>query len=1044
MLLIFVAHKMILTRIGAACLLLCALLAPTQLVRAQQPTLVLQTGQHPNALAMRPDGQVAVTGGYDGLLKWWDRKTGLLIRTIVAHRGVVSTLGFSSDGSQLLSGGEDGYIRIWESSRGTKLSEFHAVPGLMKYAVFNLRGNLIASCSLVPENLQATSHVIHIWDAHTGRLLNKLQGHSKQVNYLDFNRAGDALASVSDDHTVRIWSLETGRLVNTIRANSSGEFVMFSPDGLTIATTSSSPNPARSELVFFDARSGGRVSGFTDDEYWYGTSLSANWRYFVATTAEQVKVWDVASKQLVRSEQVKGEFSAVVLDEEGSTAAFAGQSSPIFWPTNSPYQPHAQAPSLNSTTGLSFNSNKTVSWGSGNRIYIWDSANATLAHVLKAHSDAVNEVAFSRDGRMMASCSNQEVKLWSIPDYKSIGDLTPPKPNNVEEYNWNGSQSVAFSPDGKYLATGEIRVTTLPQNKYVETLGIRLWNIATRQMRLFKLPEFNDPEVPDPDGQKDPPYWIHSIAFSPDGRMIAADNGSNRILLLDVHSGRALSLRGHERPINSIAFSADGKRLVSAGFDRTIRLWNVSNGRLLRTFTGHQGRVTSVRFSPDGRTIVSGSRDRTAKVWDVNTGENITTLENHDEAVTSVGFSPDGKTIFTAGLDGKINLWSTRIRNLKVTVVADSDNSWVCFSPEGYYEGNNPERFIGWRTDTSMYPAITYQAQFSLPSQVVAKMNEIPLIVQSSQPIPNLSPPPVSPGWSGDVRVRGTNGTTRSVQVYKRSYAILIGNTEYANWNNLPGVLQDMIEVRDALKRQGFGVVKFSDRGDPIFDQPALNLTRDEFKRQINLFIDQYGQDEENRLLIYYAGHGYTALLPDGRKMGYLVMRDAPRMPHVDRPLKPLTAPQLAPLYRAAVNMDEIETYARNILSRHVMFVFDSCFAGTVLFRGDEPEIPPYITAEVMQPVRAFLTAGLEYQEVPDESVFRKAFVRGIEGAADGAYGNNPRDGYVLASELAVYIKQEVGTATRGRQTPVFGKIPTQELARGDFVFVYGQGQSNR
>src|SRR5947208_3433017 len=107
---LLVIDKVFLKRVGVLCFFLCALLVPTSLLRAQQPTLVMQTRQHPNAPAIRPDGQVAVTGGYDGLLKWWDRRTGLLIRTVVAHRGVVSTLAFNGDGSQLLSGGEDGFI----------------------------------------------------------------------------------------------------------------------------------------------------------------------------------------------------------------------------------------------------------------------------------------------------------------------------------------------------------------------------------------------------------------------------------------------------------------------------------------------------------------------------------------------------------------------------------------------------------------------------------------------------------------------------------------------------------------------------------------------------------------------------------------------------------------------------------------------------------------------------------------------------------------------------------------------------------------------
>lgn len=301
-----------------------------------------------------------------------------------------------------------------------------------------------------------------------------------------------------------------------------------------------------------------------------------------------------------------------------------------------------------------------------------------------------------------------------------------------------------------------------------------------------------------------------------------------------------------------------------------------------------------------------------------------------------------------------------------------------------------------------------------------------------------LSPPAAQTqaDRGGSVRLRRGDGKTHTVQLYKRSYALIIGNSEYAYWTHLPGVRRDVEEVAAALRRQGFTVVSFDARGEAINDRPALNLTREEFRRQVELFTGRYGQDEDHRLLIYYAGHGYTALLPDERRMGYLVMRDAPAMPPVDDGRLPrLTSGQLKVFKPASIQMTDVEAFAEDISARHALFVFDSCFAGTVLFRDGEVRIPSYLNDEVTRPVRAFLTAGNEYQRVPDESIFRQAFVRGIQGAADAADDDNERDGYVLASELAAYIRKEVAKHT-SNQTPTFGKILKPELARGDFVFV--------
>jgi uncharacterized caspase-like protein len=292
----------------------------------------------------------------------------------------------------------------------------------------------------------------------------------------------------------------------------------------------------------------------------------------------------------------------------------------------------------------------------------------------------------------------------------------------------------------------------------------------------------------------------------------------------------------------------------------------------------------------------------------------------------------------------------------------------------------------------------------------------------------------------GEVRVRYANGQTQNVSLYKSSYALLIGNSDYTNWTDLPGIRQDMNEVRSVLKKHGFNIVSFDSKGETILDQPLLNLTRQEFNYQMEKFINVFGQDENNRLLIYYAGHGYTTLLRDERKMGYLVMREAPSMPPVKDVLDhPLSTEQLAVFRPTSVNMDEIEASAKSIAARHVLFIFDSCFAGTILFRDAGIKTPPYIDAEVLRPVREFLTAGNELQEVPDDSNFRKAFVRGLEGAADATDGDNPKDGYILASELYAYIRKEVARYSY-KQTPIFGKILQPELARGDFVFIADSG----
>lgn len=261
---------------------------------------------------------------------------------------------------------------------------------------------------------------------------------------------------------------------------------------------------------------------------------------------------------------------------------------------------------------------------------------------------------------------------------------------------------------------------------------------------------------------------------------------------------------------------------------------------------------------------------------------------------------------------------------------------------------------------------------------------------------------------AGNVKIKTENGQTKEIKIYDGSYALIIGESNYTNgWDNLPGVKTDVSEVRAALERQGFAV------------ETEINLTSDNFKARVDRFIGDYGYQKNNRLLIYFAGHGHTQKSADGRDLGYIVPVDAP-LPERDE----------LGFRRKAVSMDTIQAYARQIEAKHALFVFDSCFSGKLISR-DKITIPPVIEENFVYPVRQFITAAAANQCVPDDSVFRKAFVRGLDGEAD-----RNSDGYIMGSELADYLKEKVTNSTDRTQTPQYGKIRDIELNRGDIVFI--------
>lgn len=115
---------------------------------------------------------------------------------------------------------------------------------------------------------------------------------------------------------------------------------------------------------------------------------------------------------------------------------------------------------------------------------------------------------------------------------------------------------------------------------------------------------------------------VNSIAFSPDGRILAAGNSDRRVKLWDVATGQEVrTFSGHAGGVYGIVFAPDGMILASASWDKTVKLWDVATGQEMRTLSGHTEYVSSVVFAPDGKTLASGSRDTTVKLWNVVTGQ---------------------------------------------------------------------------------------------------------------------------------------------------------------------------------------------------------------------------------------------------------------------------------------------------------------------------------------------------------------------------------------------------------------------------------------
>ena len=246
----------------------------------------------------------------------------------------------------------------------------------------------------------------------------------------------------------------------------------------------------------------------------------------------------------------------------------------------------------------------------------------------------------------------------------------------------------------------------------------------------------------------------------------------------------------------------------------------------------------------------------------------------------------------------------------------------------------------------------------------------------------------------------------KQIYLYENYHALVIGISNYDWWPKLPYATRDAKQVAERLKLMGYQV------------KLVLDPTSRQLKAALNDMVYAMGMVKDRALLLYYAGHGETETLADATKMGYIIPKDCP-----------LLKKDPMGFTSHAISMRDIESVSLRIRSKHVLMIFDSCFSGSLfsLVRA----VPEDVAKKSSLPVRQYITAGREDEQVPDKSIFKRIFLVGLEGDADLT-----NDGYITGSELGMYLSVKVINCTRGRQHPQYGKINNPNLDRGDFIFM--------
>jgi WD40 repeat protein len=592
---------------------------------ARLGTTRLRVGGYVWALDFSPDGKHLASGSIDNTVRVWDVATGKEARRLGGHDPWVTSVVYAPDGSAVASAGADGMIRVSDPATGKVLRHFKGHGEPVSCLAFSPDGTLLASGSGVVSGGDST---LRLWEAKTGNLLREFQ-HRDQVRAVAFAPDGKSFASAGNEGLVRVWESNTLRLRTEFRTHGQHVAVVrlaFAADGRTLAVAGDHRGP---EIVLWDMVAGKplhRLDGRAPLAFAPNGKILAT-----AGRGSGAYLWDpVTGKEVRRLGPAVRDVTAVAFTRDGKTLAAGNAATIHLWQVEDGKALHAANGHLDGVTAVAFSPDgKQVASGSfDGTARLWDAATGKHLRQLADHPAGVVSLAFAGKGQQLVS-AGVNFRIAEVAGGKEAKPLATGQDTRPVRLSGDGQTAVTecskgwiqcwdtttgkekarlvVKPSGQVLAISHDGKLLAFQARDEADPAIRMWDVAAKKV-LRTL----DVETDDETG-------IRLAAFSPDGKTLALVQEVSRVVSLwDVATGKEIRrLPPAANQVFSLAFSPNGTLIAVGNWDNSVRVYSTATGKETAHLVGHQGHVNALAFSPDGKRLASASSDGTVLIWAV-------------------------------------------------------------------------------------------------------------------------------------------------------------------------------------------------------------------------------------------------------------------------------------------------------------------------------------------------------------------------------------------------------------------------------------------